>query len=172
MNIKIRAAVFSDLDTILEIINHEILNSTSIYDYEPRDFDTQKAWFEDKQKQNFPVIVAEYDKGVIGFATYGTFRFKEGYRFTVEHSVYVSPEFKGKGVGRKLLLHLIELAKEQKLHSMVGVIDSENQGSIKFHETFGFENVGNIKESAYKFDRWLDSIFMQLILKEKEILVS
>lgn len=164
MNIKIRPAVFSDLDTILEIINHEILNSTSIYDYEPRDFDTQKLWFEDKQAKNFPVIVAEYDKGVIGFATYGTFRFKEGYRFTVEHSVYVSQEFIGKGVGRKLLLHLIDIAKEQNLHSMIGVIDGENHGSIKFHENFGFKVVGNIKESGYKFDRWLDSVFMQLLL--------
>ncbi|WP_413998544.1 N-acetyltransferase family protein [Flavobacterium sp. W1B] len=164
MKIKIRPAVFSDLDTILEIVNHQILNSTSIYDYEPRDFETQKLWFEKKQDQNFPVIVAEYENAPIGYATYGTFREKTGYRFTVEHSVYVAEEFIGKGAGKFLLAELIQLAKKQGFHNMIGVIDSENQGSIDFHKRYGFEIAGTIKESGYKFDRWLDSVFMQLLL--------
>lgn len=164
MEIKIRPAVFSDLDTILEIVNHQILNSTSIYDYEPRDFETQKLWFEKKQEQNFPVIVAEYENAPIAYATYGTFREKEAYRFTVEHSVYVAEEFMGKGAGKLLLAELIQLAKNQGLHNMIGVIDSENKGSIDFHQKYGFEVSGIIKESGYKFDRWLDSVFMQLLL--------
>lgn len=164
MKIKIRPAVFSDLDTILEIVNHQILNSTSIYDYEPRDFETQKLWFEKKQELNFPVIVAEYENAPIGFATYGTFREKTGYRFTVEHSVYVAEEFIGKGAGKFLLAELIQLAKKQGFHNMIGVIDSENQGSIDFHKKYGFQIAGTIKESGYKFDRWLDSVFMQLLL--------
>ncbi|UFH34599.1 GNAT family N-acetyltransferase [Flavobacterium acetivorans] len=164
MEIKIRPAVFSDLDTILEIVNHQILNSTSIYDYEPRDFETQKLWFEKKQELNFPVIVAEYENAPIGYATYGTFREKEAYRFTVEHSVYVAEEFMGKGAGKFLLAELIQLAKNQGFHNMIGVIDSENQGSIDFHKKYGFQVSGIIKESGYKFDRWLDSVFMQLLL--------
>ena len=165
MDIKIRPAVFSDIDTILEIINHEILHSTSIYDYEPRDFETQKLWFEEKQTQNLPVIVAETENGAIGFATYGSFRQKEAYKFTIEHSVYVAEEFIGKGVGKLLLAELIQLAKNQGYHTMIGAIDADNSGSITFHEKFGFKAAGTIREVGYKFDKWLDLVFMQLILK-------
>lgn len=165
MEIKIRPAVFSDLDTILEIVNHQILHSTSNYDYEPHDFETQKLWFDEKLAQGFPVIVAEYENAPIGYATYGSFRHKEGYKHTVEHSVYVAEEFMGKGAGKLLLAELIELAKKQGYHTMIGVIDSENQGSISFHQKYGFEIAGIIKESGYKFDRWLNSVFLQLILE-------
>lgn len=165
MNVKIRPAVFSDLDTILEIINHEILNSTSIYDYEPRDFETHKLWFEEKQAKNLPVIVAEHDNAPIGFATFGPFRQKEAYQFTVEHSVYVSEEFIGKGAGKLLLSHLIRLAKEQGYHTMIGAIDAENQDSIEFHKKFGFEEIGRCKEVGFKFEKWLDLSLMQLMLK-------
>jgi phosphinothricin acetyltransferase len=165
MEIKIRPAVFSDLDTILEIVNHQILHSTSNYDYEPHDFETQKLWFEEKQAKNSPVIVAEFENGPIGYATYGTFREKIGYQYTVEHSVYVAQEFIGKGVGKLLLAELIRLAKEQGFHVMIGAIDADNSGSIAFHEKFGFKVVGTIREVGYKFDHWLDLVFMQLILK-------
>ncbi|MFV5695319.1 GNAT family N-acetyltransferase [Flavobacterium sp. LB3P122] len=165
MEIKIRPAVFADIDTILEIVNHEILHSTSNYDYEPRDFETQKLWFEDKLEKNLPIIVAEFENGAIGFASYGPFRQKIGYQFTVEHSVYVAQEFIGKGVGKQLLAELIRLAKEQDYHVMIGAIDAENSGSIAFHEKFGFKVVGTIREVGYKFDHWLDLVFMQLILK-------
>ncbi|HEX9151790.1 MAG TPA: GNAT family N-acetyltransferase [Flavobacterium sp.] len=165
MEIKIRPAVFADIDTILEIVNHEILHSTSNYDYEPHDFETQKVWFEDKLKNNLPVIVAEFENGAIGFASYGPFRQKIGYQFTVEHSVYVAQEFIGKGVGKLLLAELIRLAKEQGYHVMIGAVDADNSGSIAFHEKFGFKVVGTIREVGYKFDHWLDLVFMQLILK-------
>jgi L-amino acid N-acyltransferase YncA len=165
MEIKIRPAVFADIDTILEIVNHQILHSTSNYDYEPHDFETQKLWFEEKMVKNSPVIVAEYENAPIGYATYGTFREKIGYQFTVEHSVYVAQEFIGKGIGKLLLAELIRLAKEQGYHVMIGAIDADNSGSITFHEKFGFKVVGTIREVGYKFDHWLDLVFMQLILK-------
>lgn len=164
MDIYIRPYRDSDLAEILEIINYNILHSTSLYDYSPRTLEKQNAVFVEKKEKNFPVFVAEHDGKVAGFGTYGEFRFKEGYRFTVEHSVYVSENSKGKGIGGKLLKSLIEEAKSQNLHAMIGVIDSENSESIRFHEKFGFKTVGIIKESAYKFDRWLDSVFMQLFL--------
>ena len=96
---------------------------------------------------------------------YSEFRFREAYKFTVEHSVYVHENFHGKGIGKLLLQELIALAQKQNLHTMIAVIDAENQGSVAFHEKFGFKTVGIIKESGYKFDRWLDSVFMQLILE-------
>ena len=101
---------------------------------------------------------------MLGFGTYGTFREKIGYQFTVEHSIYVFDNFTGKGIGKLLLAALIELAKNQKLHAMIGAIDAENRSSIAFHEKFGFTLVGNIREVAFKFDRWLDLVLMQLIL--------
>jgi L-amino acid N-acyltransferase len=109
--------------------------------------------------------VATVNQKLVGFGYYSEFRFREAYKFTVEHSVYAHNDFIGKGIGKALLAALISLAKNQKLHTMIGVIDAENQGSIAFHEQFGFKNVGIIKESGYKFDRWLHSVFMQLILE-------
>ena len=164
MNFKVRNATEKDLEEILEIVNYNILNTTSIYDYEPRTLTQQKAIFDDKNKEGFPLIVIEIDNEIAGFGTYGTFRFKEGYKFTVEHSVYVSVNHQGKGLGKLLLAELIELAKKQKRHTMIAVIDAENQNSVEFHKQFGFETVGIIKESAFKFDKWLDTVFMQLLL--------
>lgn len=165
MKTQIRPASEKDLEAILEIVNYNILNTASIYDYEPRTLEQQKAIMEEKIKFNFPFIVAEIDHKIVGFGTYGSFRFKEGYKFTVEHSVYIDTKQQGKGVGKLLLATLIDIAKKQKLHTMIAVIDSENQNSVEFHKQFGFKTVGIIKESAYKFDKWLDTVFMQLILK-------
>jgi L-amino acid N-acyltransferase len=164
MNIYIRAYSTEDLASILEIINYNIINSTCLYDYATRSLEQQQAIFDDKLKKGFPIIVAVTDDKVIGFGYYSEFRFREAYRFTVEHSVYVSNEYHGKGIGKQLLSKLIDLAKVQNLHTMIGVIDYENQSSIEFHKTFGFETVGIIKESGYKFDRWLHSVIMQKIL--------
>ena len=164
MEIQIRAYQTEDTKAILDIINHNILHSTSLYDYSVRSFEQQKAILEEKIQKGFPVIVAENKGEVIGFGMYSEFRFREAYQFTVEHSVYVADNQLGKGIGKLLLSELIVLAKAQKLHTMIGVIDSENQNSIAFHEQFGFKIVGTIKESGYKFDRWLDSVFMQLLL--------
>jgi phosphinothricin acetyltransferase len=160
----IRPYKTEDTQAILEIINHNILHSTSLYDYSVRTIEQQKAILEEKIKKGFPVIVAEKEGEILGFGMYSEFRFREAYQFTVEHSVYVAANHLGKGIGKRLLSELIVLAKAQKLHTMIGVIDSENQNSIAFHEQFGFKIVGVIKESGYKFDRWLDSVFMQLIL--------
>jgi L-amino acid N-acyltransferase YncA len=165
MQSTIRQATEKDLDAILEIVNYNILNTTAIYDYEPRTLIQQKAIFDDKVKAGFPLIIIEMNNDITGFGTYGTFRFKEGYKFTVEHSVYVSTHHQGKGLGKLLLSALIELAKKQKLHTMIAVIDAENQSSVEFHKQFGFETVGVLKESAFKFDKWLDTVFMQLILE-------
>ena len=165
MNVIIRNATIEDLPPILEIVNHAILNTTSNYLYEVQTLENQLLWFEDKKSKQFPIIVADYNGTAIGFGTYGTFREKIGYQFTVEHSVYVAPEFIGKGIGKQLLLALIVLAKEEGYHTMIGGIDAANTGSIDFHKKFGFVETGIIKEVGFKFGKWLDLQFMQLILK-------
>ena len=164
MEIKIRDYQTKDTTAILEIINYNILNSTSLYDYDIRTFEQQKNILEEKIKKGFPVIIAEKEDVCIGFGLYSEFRFRQAYQFTVEHSVYVSNEFNGHGVGKLLIENLILIAKKQKIHTIIGVIDSENTSSIDFHKKFGFEVVGTIKESGFKFDRWLHSVFMQKML--------
>jgi phosphinothricin acetyltransferase len=165
MEVQLRSFEIKDTQSILDIINYNILNSTALYDYKIRDFETQKTILEDKINKGFPIIIAECDGKLVGFGMYSEFRFREAYKFTVEHSVYVSPNEMGKGIGKMIMAQLIIQAKAQGLHTMIGVIDSENKSSITFHEQFGFKTVGIIKESGYKFDRWLDSVFMQLLLE-------
>lgn len=165
MSIIVRQAHNEDIPHVLEIINHEIVHSTSIWEYDIRSLEQQMAIFNEKNAKNFPFIVAEKNGMIVGFGTYGPFRFKEGYKFTVEHSVYVHHDYIGNGIGSTLLTELIEMAKLQNLHTMIGVIDSENMGSISFHERLGFKKVGHIKETGFKFGRWLDSVFVQLVLK-------
>ena len=165
MEITIRQANENDLEAILEIVNYSILHTTANYNYEVQTLEIQTKWLQQKHEQNFPVIVATQDNEVIGFGTYGMFREKIGYQFTVEHSIYVAPDLIAKGIGKLLMSELIELAKKQKIHTMIGGIDASNTYSIDFHKKFGFTECGIIREAGFKFDRWLDLQFMQLLLK-------
>ena len=165
MKITLRPYKIEDTQAILDIINFNILHSTALYDYTIRSFEQQKNILEEKIRKGFPVLVAELDGIAVGFGMYSEFRFREAYKFTVEHSVYVNENHHGKGIGKLLLQELIQLAKNQNLHTMIAVIDAENQSSVEFHEKFGFKTVGIIRESGYKFDRWLHSVFMQLIIE-------
>lgn len=161
----IRTATINDLIAIKGIMNHNILYSTAIYDYDVKTGIEIEQWFTDKQNGDWPVLVAEENGTILGYATYGTFRFKAGFNPTVEHSVYVADAAHGKGIGRLLLSHLIETARSSGYHCMVGCVDTSNGSSIAFHKKFGFTEAGVLKEVAYKFDRWLDLTFMQLILQ-------
>ena len=166
MDLIIRSAAPKDLPFLLDIINHAILNTTAIYDYEPRTLDHQKAWFDQMINDGMPVIVAEIDGVVIGYGSYNIFKPKIGYRFSVEHSIYLDEKSRGMGVGGKLLGSLIQRARESGIHTMIGVIDAANRGSIEFHKKYGFVEKGYLKEVGFKFDQWLDVVFMQLLLEE------
>lgn len=151
--------------TILNIFNEAIANSTALYDYEPRTLATVQKWFKNKEEDNYPIIGIENHQGVLmGFATYGAFRSWAAYKYSVEHSVYVDVKFRGKGVGKRLLTELVELAQQQNYHTIIGGIDAENIISIKLHQSLGFIHCGTIKQAGFKFDRWLDLEFYQLIL--------
>lgn len=150
---------------ILEIFNDAIVHSTALYDYHPRPAESMVKWFEAKRAGNFPVIGAVDEAGeLMGFASYGTFRPWAAYKYTVEHSLYVRKDFRGQGLGPKLLEKLIETAREQQVHVLVGGIDMSNEASIRLHEKFGFQHAGTIREAAFKFGRWLDLGFFQLTL--------
>ena len=150
---------------ILDIFNEAIANSTALYDYHPRTLASMMEWFRVKDAGNFPVIGAVDEDGrLMGFASYGTFRAWPAYKYTVEHSVYVHKDYRGKGLGRALMLRLIEAAKEQQFHVMIGGIDVENAGSIRLHESLGFVHAGTIRQAGFKFGRWLDLAFYQLTL--------
>lgn len=163
--VSLRPATQNDIPGILSIVNHNILHSTAVYDYDPKNLQEMQSWFGEKQQAGWPVIVAEEGGSVIGYGTYGTFRYKQGYRFTVEHSVYVAESHAGKGIGKQLLSELIAIAKAAGYHTMIGGIDAQNTGSLAFHEKFGFQEAGTIKEAGFKFGRWLDVTFMQLMLE-------
>lgn len=163
-NLSLRKAEAADIAAILEITNYEILNSTVLYEYEARSLDTQLQWFNDKMANGWPVLVAELNGAVVGFGTFGKFRERIAYRFSVEHSVYVHKDHRGKAIGNALMVELIRLAKTQGYHTMIAGIDSSNMGSVEFHRKFGFEVIGTFKEVGFKFDKWLNVVFMQLIL--------
>jgi phosphinothricin acetyltransferase len=153
------------LPAILEIWNEAILNTTVVYDYQPRTLPMVEAWFAQRKAANFPVLGVESEDGaLVGFATYGPFRAFPAYKYTVEHSVYVDKTRRSHGVGKILMYALINAAEKQDLHVMIGAIDSDNIGSIRFHRAFGFEPCGTIRQAAFKFGRWLDVDFYQLTL--------
>lgn len=165
MNPTLRHATKNDMLAILEIVNYTILHTTANYNYAIQTIELQNKWFKDKQLSQFPVLVVEINGQVVGYGSYGTFREKIGFQYTVEHSVYVAEKYMGFGIGKLLLTELIVLAKKQGIHVIIGAIDADNIGSIAFHKKFGFVEIGVLKEAGYKFDKWLDLLFMQLILK-------
>ncbi|MDE2304711.1 MAG: N-acetyltransferase [Gammaproteobacteria bacterium] len=154
---------------ILQIFNHEIATSTSIYEYQPRTTDDMRAWFADRRGGGAPVLgLLAPDGRLAGFGTFGVFRAKPAYKYTVEHSIYVHREHRGRGAGRRLLAELIAAAQARGVHVMVGAIDAANGASIALHEAAGFRHAGTIAEAGFKFGRWLDLALYQLVLEGPE----
>lgn len=160
----IRKATTADLPAMLDIYNDIIENTTAVWHYEPHTVAMRKEWFEQRAQQGFPVFVAEEGNKILGFSTFGSFRPWPGYSKTVENSVYVAAHSRGKGVGTLLLPPLIAAAKQLGIHAMVAGIDAENETSIALHKKFGFEEVAHFKQVGWKFGRWLDLKFLELIV--------
>ena len=151
---------------ILAIFNDAIANSTALYEYHPRTMETMEKWFAAKRAGGYPVIGIEDEAGaLLGFASYGAFRGYPANKYSVEPSVYVRGDQRGKGLGRLLLAELIALARQADLHVLVGGIDAANGASIALHEQLGFVHAGTVRHAAFKFGRWLDLAFYQLILE-------
>lgn len=162
--ISIRHANENDLPAMLDIYNEIILNTTAVWHSDPHTLEMRQEWFAIKKEQGYPVFVAEAEGRMVGFSTIGPFRPWIGYRFTVENSVYVAADSRGKGIAKLLLPPLIEAAKELNLHAIVAGIEASNEASIVLHKKFGFEEVAHFKEVGYKFNRWMDLKFLELVV--------
>lgn len=163
--IQIRHALITDLNSILEIVNREIIYGTAFWMTKVRTYDEQLVWFKNHEKEGFPIFVAVNEQQkILGFATYGHFRAYDGYKHTVEHSVYLIPEAQGRGLGKKLMKHLMNYACQNNVHVMVAAITANNQASIRLHEWFGFKHAGILPQTGIKFEKWLDLLFMYKII--------
>jgi L-amino acid N-acyltransferase len=163
--VAIRFASKKDLPDLLRIYNDIILNSTAVYEYKPHTLEMRKIWFEAKLRDGFPVFVAEEKDEVIGFSSFGYFRAWAAYKYSVENSVYVSEKERGRGIGKLLLEPIIQAAREKNMHVIIASIDKTNAASLRLHKSFGFEEVACFKQVGYKFRRWLDLLFLELILE-------
>ena len=162
--ITIRNAVAEDLPQLLVIYNDIIANTTAVWHDEPHTLAMRQEWFDVKTEQGFPIFVAVENNIIAGFSTMGPFRPWAGYKFTVENSVYVATESRGKGVAKLLMPPLIEAAKKLGIHAIVAGIEASNEASIALHEKFGFTEVAHFKEVGFKFNKWMDLKFLELIV--------
>jgi len=159
------ACTEAHVPAIRTIYNDAIVNSTALYEYAPRSEEFMRQWFESRQRDAVPILGIEWEPGVLaGFATWGPFRPRAAYKYSVEHSVYVDERFRGEGVGRQLLQALIAEAKRRDIHMLIAGIDASNVASVALHSSLGFRCCGTVREAGFKFGRWLDLEFWQLIL--------
>jgi len=165
--VNIREAKGPDVPSINAIYNDTVSTTTVAWTEELESLSTRQAWVEEQRHLGNPVLVAQQGDQVIGFASYDDFRDAmkwPGYRFTVEHTIHVQQDHQGGGVGGVLLEALIARAAESGKHSMIGAVDGDNAGSIRFHERHGFTVVGRLPELGFKFGRWLELVLMQRML--------
>ncbi|HUF53664.1 MAG TPA: GNAT family N-acetyltransferase [Dehalococcoidia bacterium] len=163
MSVTIRAATEADVPAIRDIYNEAVLHTTATFDLEEKSLDERLEWFRDFQPPHC-LIVAERASEVLGYACLRQFRTKPAYRFTVENSVYIAPDHQGRGIGTILLRELITLARQGGFHTIIAGIAEGNPASEALHEKFGFTRVAHEREVGYKFERWLDVFWYQLML--------
>ncbi|MGA0617072.1 GNAT family N-acetyltransferase [Paracoccus sp. KR1-242] len=170
LTMHIRDASEGDLEGIMLIYNDAVEHTTAIWNETLVDLANRQAWLADRARAGYPVLVAMGEGGdVLGYASFGDWRAFEGYRHTVEHSVYVRADQRGAGLGRALMEALIDRARAIGKHVMVAGIEAGNTGSIRLHEKLGFQQVGLLSEVGTKFGGWLDLAFLQLRLDQRRI---
>jgi L-amino acid N-acyltransferase YncA len=163
--ITVRLATEADLPQILDIYNEIILNTTAVYQYQVQTLENRLEWFRLKQEQGFPVFVAEEAGDIKGFSSVGPYRPWAAYKYTVENMIHIKAGERGRGLGKMLLQPLIAACEKMDIHTIIAGIDADNEASIRLHEQFGFRTVAIMKQVGYKFGKWLDLAFLQLILK-------
>jgi L-amino acid N-acyltransferase YncA len=163
MSLSIRRATMDDAGAINEIYNYYVLRSTCTFQEEPETPEGRKAWLE-AHNNHYPVFVAEEGGQVVGWASLSRYHQRAAYRFTVENSVYVRHDARGRKIGSLLMSRLIETGRENNFHSIVAIIAGEEADSIAFHRGLGFREVGHITEAGYKFGHWIDIRLYQLMI--------
>lgn len=163
-SIVIRQAVFSDIPAILSIYNAAVRETTAIWNDHEVDLENRAVWYGDRTAAGYPILVAVVGPLVLGYGAYGPFRPFEGFRRTVENSIYVSSDAQGQGVGKNLLQALVLEAEKSDVHVMVAGIEAGNEASIKLHERFGFVETGRMPEVGFKFGRYLELVFLQKLI--------
>ena len=158
----IRDATEADLPTIMDIYNDAVASTTAIWNDVQADLANRQDWFSARKARGLPVLVVDVGGAVAGYASYGDWRAFEGFRNTVEHSVYVHKDHRGAGIGRDLMQALVERAGQGGIHVMVACVEAGNAASIRLHESLGFRNVGTFSEVGEKFGRWLDLTCLEL----------
>lgn len=161
-NSTIRHATEADIPAIMGIYNEAVANTTAIWNETLVDLANREEWFKVRLARGFPVLVADVGGQVAGYASYGDWRAFEGFRHTAEHSVYIHPDHRGAGLGRKLMQALVDNASERGIHVMIACVEAGNTASIRLHESLGFRNVGTFSEVGTKFGRWLDLTCLEL----------
>ncbi|MBM3876437.1 MAG: N-acetyltransferase family protein [Verrucomicrobia bacterium] len=163
----VRPAVREDCAGILEIYNDAVLHTTATYDYDISTLAQREAWFDDHAATDYPVFVAtDAESRIVGWSALNRFRDRAGYRFTTENSVYVAADKRGLGIGRMLLPPLIGAANARGFRAIIAGIDADNDVSVRLHAKFGFVEVARLRQVGFKFGRWLDVIYMELLLPE------
>jgi phosphinothricin acetyltransferase len=160
----VRQAVEADLPGILVIYNHAVEHTTAVFEYKAQTLDARRDWFRAKQAASLPVFVAAEGDRVLGFATYGPFRAWPAYKYSVELSVYVDADARWRGLGTELVRAVIADARSRDLHVVMAGITADNVISLRLHERLGFREVAHIPQVGYKFGKWLDLKFLQLVL--------
>ena len=168
MSIELGEATSADLPAILAINNLAVAETTASWNYAPASLDSRKTWFAGMTERGDPVLAARKAGELVGYAYWGPFRPADGYRHTVENSVYVRKDMHGKGIGRLLMIELIARASAKGLHAIVAGIGAENTGSIAFHARLGFVEYARMPQVGAKFGRWMDLVLMQLMLNEDD----
>ena len=163
--ITIRRATEADLPAILAIYNDAILNTTAVYDYTPHTLAMRASWLAAKRADGYPVFVADDGGLAVGFSSLGPFRAWAAYKYSVENSIYIAPDRRGQGIGKLLLPPLIDAAAQIGMHAIIAGVDAQNTASYRLHRSFGFEEVAHFRQVGYKFGRWLDLKFLELILE-------
>jgi L-amino acid N-acyltransferase len=163
--VDLRAATIDDLPDIVAIYNDAVLRTTATADYHPQSLAQRRDWFDAHQRDGLPMWVAVEAGQLVAWASLNRYHVRPGYRFTVDNSIYVAAHARGRGAGRALLERLVQDARGLGMRSVVAVIDGSNAVSIALHERLGFQEVGRIQDAMFKFDRWLDVVYLQLSLK-------
>lgn len=164
-DIQIRTAAAADIPPITQIYAHHVLHGTGSFEIEPPDEREMARRMAEIVGGGLPYVVAESGGVVAGYAYAALYRTRVGYRFTLEDSVYVHHDYMGRGIGAVLLGEVIRASKQWGCRQLVAVIgDSENTASVRVHEKLGFQHSGVLRGVGYKFDRWIDTVFMQLPL--------